>query len=189
MRYFWNLQSSYLFNTATTYDSNSGGTGQPLLSTSHPVDGGTFANTSSTPQSLNEGSLNAAIKAIPTTFVDQANMLIDVKPEKLLVPWNIRDVALRLVGAELRPGTANNDPNVIHDLSGKISLKTCRFLTNPYAWFLITNVKGFIEFEREPYEQDMFVDFDTDNLKIKNFERKGYFWLDPRAVYGQMATS
>lgn len=189
MRYFWNLQAAYLFNTATTYDANTGGSGQPMLSVSHPVDGSTFANTSSTPQSLSEGSLIAAIKAIPTTFVDQANMLIDVLPERLLVPWNIRDVALRITGAELRPGTAQNDPNIIHDLNGHIGVKTCRFLSSQYAWFLLTSVKGAICFEREPFEMDMFVDFDTDNLKVKCYERKGYFWNDPRFVYGQAATA
>jgi hypothetical protein len=189
MRYFWNIQSAYLFNTASTYDANTGGSGQALLSTAQPVDGGTFANTSSTPQSLSEGSLVSAIKTIPTTFVDQANMLIDVLPETLLFPWNLRDVALRLLGAELRPGTANNDPNIIHDLNGHIRPKVCRFLSSSYAWFLLTSVKGFIEIEREPFEMDMFVDFDTDNLKVKCYERKGYFWNDPRAVYGQMATS
>ena len=189
MRYFWNMQQAYLFNTATTYDPNTGGSGQPMLSTAHPVDGGTFANTSSTPQSLSEGSLVAAIKAIPTTFVDQANMLIDVLPETLLFPWNIRDVALRLLGAELRPGTAQNDPNVIHDLNGHIRPKVCRFLTSQFAWWLLTSVKGAICFEREPYESDMFVDFDTDNLKIKCYERKGYFWNDPRFAYGQYATA
>jgi len=189
MRQFWNYQSAYLFNTATTYDANSGGTGQPLLSVSHPVDGGTFANTSSVPQSLAEGSLISAITAIPTTFVDQAGLLIDVMPETLLVPWNLRATALRLLEAELRPGTANNDPNVIHQLNGHVRLKTCRYLSSKYAWFLLTSVKGFIEFEREPYEQNMWADFDTHNLKIQNYERKGYFWNDPRSVYGQMATS
>jgi hypothetical protein len=107
----------------------------------------------------------------------------------LLFPWNLRDVALRLLGAELRPGTANNDPNIIHDLNGHIRPKVCRFLTSSYAWWLLTSVKGFIEIEREPFEMDMFVDFDTDNLKVKCYERKGYFWNDPRAAYGQMATS
>ena len=189
MRYFWNMQASYLFNTATTYDVNSGGSGQALLSTAHPVDGGTFGNTSSTPQSLSEGSLVAAVKTIPTTFVDQANMLIDVLPETLLFPWNLRDVALRLLESELRPGTAQNDPNIIHKLNGTIRPKVCRFLTSQYAWWLLTSVKGFICFEREPYESDMFVDFDTDNLKVKCYERKGYFWNDPRAAYGQMATA
>ena len=87
---FWNTQAAYIFNTASTYNSAIGGDGQPLLSTAHPVDTGTFANTSSTPQSLNEASLIAAIKAIPQTFVDQAGLYIDVTSEKLLIPWNLR---------------------------------------------------------------------------------------------------
>ncbi len=189
MRAFWNTQAAYLFNAASTYDPNTGGSGQPLLSTAHPIDGGSFANTSSTPQSLSEASLIAAIKTIPTTFVDQAGLFIDVLPETLLFPWNLRDVALRLLQSELRPGTANNDPNIIHDLNGRIRPKVCRYLTSQFAWFLLTSVKGFIEIEREPFEMDMWVDFDTDNLKVKCYERKGYFWNDPRSVYGQMATA
>jgi hypothetical protein len=188
MRYFWNVQAAYLFNTAGTYDPNTGGSGQPLASTAHPVDGSTFANTTTTPQDLSEASLVAAIKTIPTTFVDQANLLIDVLPETLFFPWNLRDTALRLLNAELRPGTANNDPNIIHDLNGHIRPKVSRFLTSQYAWFLLTSVKGFVCFEREPYEEDMFCDFDTDNLKLKNYQRRGYFWNDPRAVYAQLPT-
>lgn len=191
MRAFWNTMAAYNFNTATTYQNATGGTGQPLLSVSHPVDGGTFANTSSTPQSLNEASLIAAIKAIPQTFVDQAGLFIDVQAEKLLIPWNLRDVALRLLKSELRPGTANNDPNVINEIHGGgiRELITSRYLTSNFAWFLPTSVPGFIEIEREPFETDMWVDFSTDNLKVKCYERKGYFWNDPRCVYGQMATA
>lgn len=187
---FWNTMAAYLFNTAGTYNSAVGGDGQALLSTAHPIDGGTFANTSSTPQSLNEGSLIAAITAIPTTFVDQANLFIDVTSEKLVIPWNLRATALRLLETELRPGTANNDINVIEKLHGGISgLVTSRYLTSQFAWFLTTSVEGFIEIEREPFEMTMFTDFDSDNLKVKCYERKGYFANDPRCVYGQLATS
>jgi hypothetical protein len=190
MRNFWNVQAAYLFNAATTYNPLIGGDGVALLSASHPYDGGTWANTSSTPQSLSEASLTAAIKAIPSTFVDQAGLFIDVMSEDLLIPWNLRDVALRLIKTELRPGTANNDINVIPVLHGGIkNIVTSRFLTSPYAWFLTTSVKGFIHLEREPFETDMFVDFDTDSLKVKCFERAGYFNNDPRAVYGMMATA
>jgi|WetSurMetagenome_2_1015567.scaffolds.fasta_scaffold52419_2 hypothetical protein len=190
MRNFWNTQAAYLFNAASTYNPLIGGDGVALLSTSHPVDTGTWANTSSTPQSLSESSLLAAIKAIPKTFVDQAGLFIDVMAKDLLVPWALRDVALRLTETELRPGTANNDLNIIPILhGGKPRLVTSRFLTSDYAWFLTTSVNGFIHLEREPFETDMFVDFDTDNLKVKCFERAGFFYNDPRAVYGMMATA
>lgn len=187
---FWNTMAAYIFNTASTVNTQLGGDGQPLLSTGHLIDGGTFANTSSTPQSLNEGSLIAAITAIPTTFVDQAGLFIDVQSEQLVVPWNLRAAALRLLESELRPGTANNDLNVIQKLHGGISgLVTSRYLTSPYPWFLTTSQKGFIEIEREPFEMTMFTDFDSDNLKVKCYERKGYFNNEPRSVYGMMATA
>ena len=186
---FWNTQAAYLFNTASTYNSAVGGDGLSLLNTGHLIDGGTFANTSATPQSLNEASLLAAIKAIPTTFVDQAGLYIDVQAEKLLVPWNLLDVAKRLLESDLRPGTAMNDPNVIQGLNGKLTPVVSRYLTSSYAWFLPTSVEGLIEIEREAFEMTMFTDFDSDNLKVKCYERKGYFYNDPRAVYGQMATA
>lgn len=189
MREFWNIQAASLFNLANTYDVTTGGSGQPLLSTSHPYDGGTFANTSATPRSLGEASLIDAITAIPTTFVDQAGLKNDIRPETLLVAWYNRPIALRLLGAELRPGTANNDPNVVHDLNGRIKLKTCAYLTSNYPWFLLTDEKSLIMWEREPYEQNMWVDYDTHNLKVSVYERKSYAWHDPRCVYGQMATN
>lgn len=187
---FWNTMAAYIFNAATTVNTQLGGDGQALLSTAHPIDGGTFANTSSTPQSLSEGSLIAAITAIPTTFVDQAGLFVDIQAEKLLIPWNLKATAKRLLEAQLRPGTANNDPNVIQNLHGEISpLVTSRYLTSPYAWFLTTSIKGLIEIEREPFEMTMFTDFDSDNLKVKCYERKGFFQNDPRSAYGQAATA
>ena len=188
---FWNTQAAYVLNAASTANTNIGGDGVPLLSTAHPIDGNTVANTSSTPQSLNEASLIAALKAIPKTFVDQAGLYIDVRGEHLVIPVNLIDVAKRLLGAELRPGTAQNDPNVIGMINGGIpgGLVVSRYLTSDYPWFLTTNVPGLIEIEREPFEMDMFVDFETDNLKVKCYERKGYFYNDWRAIYGQMATA
>jgi hypothetical protein len=190
MRAFWNTQAAYILNTASTYVPAIGGDGKALLATDHPVDTGTFANTSSVPLALNEASLIGGAKGIRKNFVDEAGILQDIFAEDLIVPTNLEDVAIRLLKTDLRPGTGNNDVNVIPTMAGGIkNYKVLRYLTSDFPWFLTTTVKGLIHLERIPFEMDMFVDFDTDNLKVKSYERGGFFYNDPRALWGQMATS
>jgi hypothetical protein len=186
---FWNAYAANVLNTATTYDANIGGDGVALLSTLHPIDTGYVQNTSSTPLALNESSLVAAMKNI-RKFRDEAGLLIDAWGEKLVIPVNLEDVAIRLQKTELRPGTANNDVNVIPTVAGGIkTYKVMRYLTSDYAWFVPTNIKGLIHTQRVPYSTSMWVDDATDTLMVKNRERAGFGYNDFRAVYGQMATS
>lgn len=181
-----------VFNNGATYDSTLGGDGKAMIATDHPVDQGTFANTFSTPQSLNESSLINAQTNIRTVFVDQAGLKIRARAKKLLIPPALEAVARRLLKADLRPGTANNDPNVITDIHGGTlspEYLSWDYLSSSYAWFLLTDVDGLIHFERTPYEMDMQVDFTTDNLLVKAYERYSFNYIDPRAVYGTYPTS
>ena len=190
MRAFWNAQAAAVLNTAGTYDSSVGGDGVAILSTSHPYDNGTWANTSTTPLALNEASMLATMKLIRTEFVDEAGILQDIFPETLVVPSYLEDVAIRLTKSELRPGTANNDPNVIPTMAGGVKgYRVMRYLTNNYRWLLTTTCKGLIHLERKKFEMDMDTDFDTKGLKISAYERAGFFCNDPRAVAGQNVTS
>lgn len=190
MRAFWNALAADIFNSATTYDSAVGGDGKALLSTSHPYDDGTWSNTHSTPLALNEASLTQLMKLIRKEFRDEAGILQDIFPEMLIVPVALEDVAIRLTQTELRPGTANNDVNVIPKLAGGVKgYKVLRYLTNDYRWFLNTTVKGLLSLEKTPFEQDMDVDFDTKSMKVSAYERKGYFCNDPRSLAGEDVTS
>jgi hypothetical protein len=190
MAQFWNTYAANIFNTAGTYDSNTGGDGVALLSVSHPIDTGVYANTSATPQQLNETSLLAAYENIYTGLYDEAGLRIDATAEKIVVPAHLSAVARRLKDAVLRPGTANNEPNVVNKVEAAAeSIKVMRYLTSKYAWFLTTDQEGLIHLQRETYETSMWVDELTDTLMVKNYERAGFFVTDPRAVYGQLATS
>jgi hypothetical protein len=51
-----------------------------------------------------------------------------------------------------------------------------------------TDVEGLIHIQRVPFEMDMHCDFVTDNLLVKGYERAGFFFNDPRAVYGSIPT-
>jgi len=186
---FWNAYAANVLNAATTYDANIGGDQKALLATDHPIDSGTQSNTGSTPLALNESSLISGMKNI-RKYRDEAGILIDAWGELLVIPVNLEDTAIRLQKTELRPGTANNDVNVIPEVAGGISkYKVMRYLTSDYAWFIKTNVKGLIHTRRVPYATSMWVDEATDTLMVKNRERAGFGHTDWRALHGQIATS
>jgi hypothetical protein len=124
-------------------------------------------------------------------LVDEAGILVDAHAEQLLVPVDLIDTAIRLLNSELRPGTGNNDVNAIRTMFGGLTkgYKEMRYFTSPYGWFLKTNVEGLIYLERIPFEMDMHVEFITDNLLVKGYERGGMFYNDPRCVWGQLPSA
>jgi len=63
------------------------------------------------------------------------------------------------------------------------------FLTSQYAWFLLTNIDGLSYMERVRFETDMQVDFVTDNLLVKGYERYSFSYYNWRAIWGSFPTS
>lgn len=184
--YGWNV-----FNTATVWNSAVGGDGVALLSTAHPIDGGVVANTPATQVDLNEASLLNAMTTIPVTFLDNAGLKTFARARKLVVPNYLEPVAIRLTKTELRPGTADNDVNAILSTSGGLAdgYVVSEFLTSNYAWFLLTNIEGLLYLERIAFETDMQVDFTTDNLLVKGYERYSFAYYDWRAIWGSTPTN
>jgi len=185
---FWEVEAAGIFNNANVYDANLGGDGQPLLSTAHPFDYGTWANTTATQMDLNEASLTTGQLSIRKNFVDEAGLKVRARAQMLAVPVDLEPVAIRLLESELRPGTGNNDVNTITRQSNGIpkGYKVFDYFTNQRAWYLKTDIQGLIHLQRIAYETDMFCDFVTDNLLVKGYERGGFFFNDPRALWGQM---
>lgn len=187
---FKEVQGANIINNSTTYDATVGGDGKALLATDHPYDLGTWANTFTIQLDLNESSLLQAFTNIGSTFVDEAGMRIDAKAEKVLVPPALEAAALRLMRAELRPGTANNDPNVIPMMSaGTNKFMVYHYLTSNYSWFVKTNKPGLHYFDRIAYDNSMWVDDVTDNIMVKGRERYTFNYRDPRALWGSTPTS
>jgi hypothetical protein len=179
--YGWNV-----LNTGNVYNAAIGGDGVALISASHPIDGAVIANTFAIPQSLNESSLITAMQTIPVTFKDNAGLKIFARARKLVVPRMLEAVAIRLTKTELRPGTADNDVNAILSVAGGLSegYVASDFLTSNYAWFLLTNIEGLLYLQRIPFEMDMQVEFTTDNLLVKGYERYSFSYNDWRAIWG-----
>ena len=180
-----------MLNTATTYNANIGGDGVSLCSTAHPIDGNTIANKPTVDVDLNEATLLNAMIAIRTNFRDMANLKVFARGRKLIVPPQLEPVAIRLLKTELRPGTADNDVNSILTTAGGLpeGYMVNDFLTSSFAWFLLTNIDGLSYMERVKFETDMQVDFVTDNLLVKGYERYSFGYYNWRSLYGSFPTS
>jgi len=188
---FKEIQGANVLNLGNVYNAAQIGDGQPLFSTAHPWDQGTWANTSSVPKSLNESSLLANMANVRSNFVNERGLKILARTRRLIIPVALEPTGIRLMKTELRPGTANNDVNAILTTSGGLpeGMLVMDFLTSNFAWFLTTNIEGLIHMLRIPYESDMWVDNITDNLLVKAYERYSFGYNDPRAAWGEFPTS
>jgi phage major head subunit gpT-like protein len=180
-----------ILNTGTTYNNAVGGDGAALFSTAHPIDGATWANLPTTMVDLNEATLLNGMISVRVNFRDQANLKVFARARKLIVPPQLEPVAIRLTKTELRPGSADNDVNAILTTAGGLpeGYMVNDFLTSPYAWFLLTNINGLSYMERVKFETDMQVDFVTDNLLVKGYERYSFSYYNPRAAWASFPTS
>jgi len=185
------IYGASILNTATTYNNAVAGDGVALINTAHPIDGGTVANRPTTDVDLNESTLLNGMIAIRTNFRDQAGLKVFARGRKLIVPPQLEPVAIRLTKTELRPGTADNDVNAVLTTAGGLpeGYMVMDFLTSNFAWFLLTNIDGLSYMERVKFEMDMQVDFVTDNLLVKGYERYSFGYYNWRSIWGTFPTS
>ena len=178
-----------ILNNGATANAAIGGDGLSLLNTAHLVDGGTLGNRPATDIELSEAALEAAYTAI-RGFKNSAGLKVFLRPQLLIVPPALEFVADRILYTDGRVGTTNNDENAIKR-KGSIpgGYQVMDFLTSTKAWFLKTTAeKGLTYTEREPFETDMTVDFDTWSIKSKAYERYSFWYRDWRGVYGTYPT-
>ena len=135
---------------------------------------------------LNEASLLNAQTSIRQLFRDNRGLRLQARARKLIVPLALEPVAIRLLKTVLRPGTADNDVNAILETSGGIpdGFLAHDYLSSPTAWFVKTDQEGLLYLQRVAFEMDMQVDFTTDNLLVKGYERYSFSHYDPRAIWG-----
>jgi hypothetical protein len=180
------IYGANILNTATTYNASIGGDGKSLVASDHPIDGGTISNYGTT--ELNESTLLNSMIAIRTNFKDMAGLKVFARGRRLIVPPGLEPVAIRLTKTELRPGSADNDVNAIMMTAGGLpeGYMVNDFLTSSTAWFLLTNIDGLSYMQRIKFETDMQVDFVTDNLLVKAYERYSFGYYNWRSIYGNL---
>lgn len=185
------LYGADVFNSGTTFNTQVQGDGVALFSTAHPIDGSTIANRPTPDVDLNETSLLNAGISVRSNWLDNAGLKMYARAQKLLIPTELEPTAIRLYRSELRPGTATNDVNAVKGMneSFKEGFIINDYLTSSFAWFLMTNVDGLIFMNRIPFEMDMSVEFTTDNLLVKGYQRYSFGYYDWRSVWGSYPTS
>lgn len=184
------IKAAAIFNNAfnSTY---SGGDGQPLLSTAHPlVGGGAFSNKLATPADISETSLQDMLIFIRKAK-DDRGIPVALKATKLVVPPELEYDAYRILNSPNRPGTADNDINAINKkgVFNSDPVVVTR-LTDPNAWFVKTDaMDGLKMFQRMALSKRINTDHDTGNYKYLVRERYSLGWTDPRALYGSEGSS
>lgn len=156
-----------------------------LCSTAHP-----HSPVDSTTQS-NEGTLSLTKDNVRTTrqdhmaLVDDRGDILNVMPDRLLVPPELEDDALTINRSTLDPTSANN---AINPQAGRFTTDVWHYLTDANAWFMIDSGRrrrDLIWYERIPVEFDRMVDFDTLEAKFRAYQRFSRGFRDWRWVFGQ----
>jgi hypothetical protein len=179
------IKAAAILNNAFS-TSYPGGDGAALLSRSHPLyGGGNMYNTLSTQADLSESSLEDLLVTI-RHCVDDRGIPVAINPKLLIVPPELEYIASRILGSANRPGTSDNDINVINKrgIFGAYPHVVTR-LTNPEAFFIKTDcMDGFKYFDRMGLKKRVDIEHDTGNYKYLVRERYSLGWTDPRACFG-----
>jgi hypothetical protein len=175
-----------VYNRAETSGYN-GGDGVVLLSTAHPTLSGNQSNKLATAADLSEASLEDLCIQIMNAQ-NNRGLKIAIKPRSLIVPPALAFEAARILKSTGQSGTANNDINALRSMGMfPEGVKVNHYLTDTDAYFVRTDIpQGMKLFQRVSPEFKQDGDFDSDNLKMKGYERYSTGWTDFRALYGSM---
>lgn len=175
--------AAVLNNGFTTYLS---GDGVSLYNTAHPqVSAPAIANRPTVAVDFSETAVENALTQI-SAWTDDRGKRINAQVRKLVVPYAGVWAASRVLKSELQTGTANNDINAVKNLMAiPDGYVVNHYLTDPDAWFLLTNVpNGFRYFNRVAMSTSSDGDFDTGNLRWKARERYSFGNSDYLSTWG-----
>ena len=184
MRQGKEINGANIFNRGFTTGYN-GGDGVCLFSDSHPTQSGLQSNMMSPGADLSEQALEDMVIQIYGTLDDKGNM-ISLIPVSLHVHRNDWFEAHRILKSVKQSGTANNDTNVLRDLSVfSQGIHMNHYFTINDAFFIKTNCgDGTKHMQRRKVRIQKDNDFDTANLKHKADERYVFGWTDWRKWVG-----
>jgi phage major head subunit gpT-like protein len=185
-RYKVETDAATIFNDGfsnTGYDSKAlFAADHPLLNTSVTTPAGlTGACSNLITGALSDTKLKEATNLMRKTC-DEAGKLIQLKPDRLVVPPDLEWLALELVKSARKVGTGDND---INTLMGRFSVEVWDFLDDSDAWFIMDSNRHALNFfwrNRPEFAREK--DFDTFVHKYSGYMRYSYGYSDWRGVVG-----
>jgi len=133
--------------------------GKPFFALSgnnHPAkDGNTYYNSLGA-LSLSTANLQTAYNLMTATNNrNERGEIVQIMPDTLLIPPQLRFTAKTVLESELLPGGANNDKNVVQNLVQPIEWQ---YLTDTDGWFLGKRQAGLTFYERKSPVIDFYQD-------------------------------
>lgn len=148
-----------------------------------PTNSATQSNVGSSP--LTYDNLIATRKLM-REFKDDRGELITVMPNILLVPPELEDTAQTILQSFNKPGTANNDANVVRGQGYKLIVWD--YLSDPNNWFLLDGALAkqhlwFFERVKLEFALDPKSEYDL-VARYRGYERYSFGWDSPLWIYG-----
>ncbi len=160
--------------------------GKSLFNGSHVLvaNSATIKNQPSTAADLMQTSLEQAYIDI-SLFVDDQNLPIVVKAEKLIVPVQLQHLARKILETEYEVDSGNNTINPVSSARMPLELIESPWLTDTDAWFIKTNESdGLVFTDVDAVMLDRDNEFDTKNLRFSAIRGFGVGAVNYLGYYG-----
>ena len=185
------IHAPFAYCTATTFTlagktfTNTGADSLALVSASHTSKTGKAGTQSNFVNSaFSTSSLKTAEEAF-AGFKMENGEPANIWPDTLFVPYALRNEVYEILNSGGKLATGNNDTNPYEGKYNVIVSRWLDYLGNTTKAFLIDSnylKKTFFFIDRVPFETASERDFNSNNWKIKAYERYSLGFTDFRAV-------
>jgi len=173
------------FSTATTPTRTADGVS--LFNANHllvAANNVTQRNTPATAADLSQTALEQMYIDV-SRFVDDQNLPIVIRPQKLIVTPEQQHLARKILDTEYEVNSANNTINPVSRARMPLELIISPWLTDTDAWFVKTDEEdGLVLTDVDPVMLDRDNDFDTKNLKFSAMRLFGTGAVNYLGYYG-----
>lgn len=143
--------------------------GKSLFNSAHllvAANNTTLRNTPQTASDLSQSSLEQMYIDVGL-FVDDQNLPIVVRPEKIIVPVQLQHLVRKILDTEYEVDSGNNTINPVSQARMPLEIVISPWLTDTDAWFIKTNeADGLVFTDVDPVMLDRDNEFDSKNMKF-----------------------